>query len=108
MPLLDSPGPPLLIDCLTLWLSRTMDALDIWSDLSRADLVEREIVELGEAWSGTARVVVAVSNDVGSGVVPADAGTRLFRDLMGRLNTTISLRSDTALWTIAGRTLRLT
>lgn len=108
VPLLDSPGPPLLIDCLTLWLSRTMDALDIWSDLSRADLVEREIVGLGEAWSGTARVVVAVSNDVGSGVVPADAGTRLFRDLMGRLNTTISLRSDTALWTIAGRTLRLT
>jgi adenosylcobinamide kinase / adenosylcobinamide-phosphate guanylyltransferase len=108
VPLLDSPGPPLLIDCLTLWLSRTMDALDIWSDLSRAGLVEHEIARLGEAWSRTARVVVAVSNDVGSGVVPADAGTRLFRDLMGRLNTTISLRSDTALWTIAGRTLPLT
>ena len=44
---------------------------------------------------------------MGSGVVPADAGTRLFRDLMGRLNTTISLRSTTALWTIAGRTLPL-
>lgn len=108
VPLLDSPGPPLLIDCLTLWLSRTMDALDIWSDLSRADLVDAEIARLGEAWSGTPRVVVAVSNDVGSGVVPADAGTRLFRDLMGRLNTTISLRSTTALWTIAGRTLPLT
>ena len=33
VPLLDAAGPPLLIDCLTLWLSRTMDALDIWSDL---------------------------------------------------------------------------
>jgi adenosylcobinamide kinase / adenosylcobinamide-phosphate guanylyltransferase len=108
VPLLGSPGPPLLIDCLTLWLSRTMDALDIWSDLSRAELVELEIARLGEAWSGTSRMVVAVSNDVGSGVVPADAGTRLFRDLMGRLNTTISLRSDAALWTIAGRTLPLT
>jgi len=41
-------------------------------------------------------------------VVPADAGTRLFRDLMGRLNTTISLRSDHVLWTVAGRTLSLT
>ncbi|MFG1812627.1 bifunctional adenosylcobinamide kinase/adenosylcobinamide-phosphate guanylyltransferase [Kribbella sp. NPDC049174] len=108
VPLLDSAGPPLLIDCLTLWLSRTMDALDIWSDLSRAGLVEQEIARLAEAYSRTPRVVVAVSNDVGSGVVPADAGTRLFRDLMGRLNTTISLRSDTALWTIAGRTLPLT
>jgi adenosylcobinamide kinase/adenosylcobinamide-phosphate guanylyltransferase len=108
VPLLDSPGPPLLIDCLTLWLSRTMDALDIWSDLSRADLVDVEIARLADSWSQTPRRAVAVSNDVGSGVVPADAGTRLFRDLMGRLNTTISLNSTTALWTIAGRTLPLT
>jgi adenosylcobinamide kinase/adenosylcobinamide-phosphate guanylyltransferase len=108
VPLLDSPGPPLLIDCLTLWLSRTMDALDIWSDLSRAELVEERIAQLAESWTQTPRRVVAVSNDVGSGVVPADAGTRLFRDLMGRLNTIISLNSTTALWTIAGRTLPLT
>jgi len=108
VPLLDSAGPPMLIDCLTLWLSRTMDALDLWSDLGRAELVEQEIDRLAEAWSRTTRVVVAVSNDVGSGVVPADAGTRLFRDLMGRLNTAVSLRSDLVLWTIAGRTLPLT
>jgi len=108
VPLLESAGPPLLIDCLTLWLSRTMDALDIWSDLSRAGLVEERIAELADAWSRTPRLVVAVSNDIGSGVVPADPGTRLFRDLMGRLNTTISLASDQVLWTIAGRTLPLT
>jgi adenosylcobinamide kinase/adenosylcobinamide-phosphate guanylyltransferase len=108
VPLLEADGPPLLIDCLTLWLSRTMDALDIWTDLTRADAVEQRIAELAEAWSATSRVVVAVSNDIGSGVVPADAGTRLFRDLMGRLNTTISLASDQVLWTIAGRTIPLT
>ena len=106
--LLDADGPPLLIDCLTLWLSRTMDALDIWSDLSRAGLVEQRIADLADAWIRTTRLVVAVSNDIGSGVVPADAGTRLFRDLMGRLNTTISLASDQVLWTIAGRTRPLT
>ena len=108
VPLLESAGPPLLIDCLTLWLSRTMDALDIWSDLSRAGLIEQRIADLADAWSRTPRMVIAVSNDIGSGVVPADAGTRLFRDLMGRLNTTISLTSDQVLWTIAGRTLPLT
>lgn len=108
VPLLASPGPPLLIDCLTLWLSRTMDALDIWSDLGRAGLVDQAIESLAEAWSSTPRLVVAVSNDVGSGVVPADPGTRLFRDLMGRLNTTISLNSTTVLWTVAGRTVPLT
>jgi adenosylcobinamide kinase/adenosylcobinamide-phosphate guanylyltransferase len=108
VPLLESPGPPLLIDCLTLWLSRTMDDLQVWSDLARADLVEDRIASLAAAWSSTPRHVVAVSNDVGSGIVPADPGTRLFRDLMGRLNTTISLASDQVLWTIAGRTLPLT
>jgi adenosylcobinamide kinase / adenosylcobinamide-phosphate guanylyltransferase len=108
VPLLGSPGPPLLIDCLTLWLSRTMDVADVWSDLDRADLVEQQIADLADAWSTAARRVVAVSNDVGSGIVPADPGTRLFRDLMGRLNTTISLASDQVLWTVAGRTLPLT
>lgn len=108
LPLLESPGPPLLIDCLTLWLSRTMDNVDVWSDLDRAGLVEQQIADLADAWSATARRVVAVSNDVGSGIVPADPGTRLFRDLMGRLNTTISLASDQVLWTVAGRTLPLT
>ncbi|TCC33560.1 bifunctional adenosylcobinamide kinase/adenosylcobinamide-phosphate guanylyltransferase [Kribbella sindirgiensis] len=108
VPLLASSGSPLLIDCLTLWLSRTMDSVDVWSDLSRAGLVEQRITELADAWATTARRVVAVSNDVGSGIVPADPGTRLFRDLMGRLNTTISLTSDQVLWTVAGRTLPLT
>lgn len=108
VPLLATPGPPLLIDCLTLWLSRTMDAVDVWSDLQRADEVEQQIAALADAWSATPRRVVAVSNDVGSGIVPADPGTRLFRDLMGRLNTTISLSSDQVLWTIAGRTIPLT
>ncbi|MDX3000048.1 bifunctional adenosylcobinamide kinase/adenosylcobinamide-phosphate guanylyltransferase [Kribbella solani] len=108
VPLLESAGPPLLIDCLTLWLSRTMDAVGVWSDLSRTDLVEQRITALADAWSATPRRVVAVSNDVGSGIVPADPGTRLFRDLMGRLNTTISLASDQVLWTVAGRTLPLT
>ena len=108
VPLLESAGPPLLIDCLTLWLSRTMDDTNVWSDLSMADHVEQQIAELADAWSTTPRRVVAVSNDVGSGIVPADPGTRLFRDLMGRLNTTISLASTQVLWTIAGRTLPLT
>ncbi|MEU4198294.1 bifunctional adenosylcobinamide kinase/adenosylcobinamide-phosphate guanylyltransferase [Kribbella sp. NPDC026611] len=108
VPLLETDGPPLLIDCLTLWLSRTMDEVDVWTDLTRAPLVDARIDALTAAWSATPRRVVAVSNDVGSGIVPADPGTRLFRDLMGRLNTTISLTSDTVLWTVAGRTLPLT
>ena len=107
VPLLDSPGPPLLVDCLTLWLARTMDAHDIWADPSRATEVEKAIEDLAQAWTRTTRLVVAVSNEVGSGVVPADPGTRLFRDLMGRLNTTIAHHSTTVLLCTAGRTTAL-
>lgn len=107
VPLLQNSGPPLLIDCLTLWLARTMDECAVWDDLSRAAAVEKRIEDLATAWTTTPRLVVAVSNDVGSGVVPADAGTRLFRDLMGRVNTTISHHSDTVLWSVAGRTVAL-
>ncbi|WP_020387618.1 bifunctional adenosylcobinamide kinase/adenosylcobinamide-phosphate guanylyltransferase [Kribbella catacumbae] len=107
VPLLESPGPPLLIDCLTLWLARTMDDCAVWDDLSRAAAVEKRIGELAAAWAATTRLVVAVSNEVGSGVVPADAGTRLFRDLMGRVNAAVSQSSDSVLWCVAGRTIAL-
>lgn len=107
VPLLDSPGPPLLIDCLTLWLARTMDACEVWSTPARVTEVEERIDALAAAWSGTRRRVVAVSNEVGAGVVPAEAGTRLYRDLMGRVNTTIARHSDTVLWCVAGRTVVL-
>jgi adenosylcobinamide kinase/adenosylcobinamide-phosphate guanylyltransferase len=107
VPLLETAGPPLLIDCFTLWLSRTMDACEVWTDHSRAAEVEKRIEQLADAWSATSRLVVAVSNEVGSGVVPADAGTRLYRDLMGRVNATLARRSETVLWCVAGRTVAL-
>jgi adenosylcobinamide kinase/adenosylcobinamide-phosphate guanylyltransferase len=107
VPLLESAGPPLLIDCLTLWLARVMDEHEVWADHARVTAVETRIEELAEAWSRTARTVVAVSNEIGSGVVPADAGTRLYRDLMGRLNATIARHSDTVLWCVAGRVVTL-
>jgi adenosylcobinamide kinase/adenosylcobinamide-phosphate guanylyltransferase len=107
VPLLEASGPPLLVDCLTLWLSRTMDACEVWEHPARATEVEKRIEELAAAWSRTTRAVVAVSNEVGSGVVPASASVRLFRDLMGRVNTTIAHRSDSVLWCVAGRVTAL-
>jgi adenosyl cobinamide kinase/adenosyl cobinamide phosphate guanylyltransferase len=51
--------------------------------------------------------VVAVSNEVGSGVVPATASGRRFRDELGRLNAAVAAASDEVLLVVAGRTLRL-
>lgn len=100
-------GPALLIDCLTLWLTRTMDACDIWTTPTRLPEVEQHMATLVQAWSQTAREVIAVSNEVGSGVVPATPSGILFRDLMGRLNTALAQSSDQVLLTTAGRTTPL-
>lgn len=103
VPLLTTDGPPLLIDCLTLWLTRTMDACEVWTDPTRVTEVERHMTGLAEAWSSSPREVIAVSNDVGAGVVPGTASGVVFRDLMGRLNTAVAHRADQVLWCLAGR-----
>jgi adenosylcobinamide kinase/adenosylcobinamide-phosphate guanylyltransferase len=51
--------------------------------------------------------VIAVSSEVGLGVVPASAAGRVFRDRLGRLNSAIAAVSDEVALVVAGRLLRL-
>lgn len=108
--LLETDGGPLLVDCLTLWLTRTMDAQDCWTAegwaAGAAGLAE-ETTRLLEALATTGREVVLVTNEVGQGVVPADPGTRRFVDEMGALNTRVAQVADDVVWCVAGRTVRL-
>lgn len=113
LPLLagDAGEAALLIDCLALWLTDAMDAVGAWNDEVWANGGQRElrarIDELAAAWRATRRTVVAVSNEVGSGVVPATASGRRFRDEMGRLNTLIANESEHVLLVVAGQALAL-
>ena len=50
---------------------------------------------------------VVVSNEVGLGIVPADADSRSYRDLLGRINATWAAAADRALLMVAGRALAL-
>jgi len=108
---LRSPGPPVLIDCLTLWLARALELLGAWQDGADFARVERELEDeyqrIVEAWRATERIVVAVTNEVGSGVVPeTPAGVR-FRDLLGRFNALLAAESEQVLWCVAGRVVTL-
>jgi adenosylcobinamide kinase / adenosylcobinamide-phosphate guanylyltransferase len=106
VPLLSEDGPPLLIDCLALWLTHAMDAVGAWDDGRWA---ESGAAELGErigallaAVRRTRRTVVAVSNEAGSGVVPATAAGRRFRDELGRLNAGFAAECEHVLLVVAG------
>lgn len=108
--LLGEPGGPLLVDCLTLWLTRMMDRAaawdEVWTPESRGALAAAT-TELTAALRATSRDVVLVTNEVGQGVVPATASGRRFRDEMGVLNTAVADLCDDVLWCMAGRVVRL-
>jgi adenosyl cobinamide kinase/adenosyl cobinamide phosphate guanylyltransferase len=113
-PVLKSADPaPVLLDCLSLWLARVMDECGAWTDDpggagggGNAALAART-GQLLDAWRATSRLVVAVSNEVGSGIVPATASGRLYRDALGRLNAQVAAGSDEVWFCTAGLPRRL-
>ncbi len=68
---------PVLIDCLTLWLSNILLAeRDVKADIERLRL---QLAETGPA-------IVLVSGEVGAGIVPDNALARAYRDNVGLMN----------------------
>ena len=86
-------GRPVLVDCLTLWLSNLMMA---------GDDIDEATDELVRALDGLASPVVFVSNEVGLGIVPDTPLGRSFRDAQGRLNMRMAERADRVILMAAG------
>ncbi|MGW4240121.1 bifunctional adenosylcobinamide kinase/adenosylcobinamide-phosphate guanylyltransferase [Streptomyces sp. NPDC004749] len=111
VPLLAAEGPPLLIDCLSLWLTDAMDRVNAWDDAAWSGGGEKALrertAELVTAVRETRRTLVAVTNEVGSGVVPATASGRRFRDELGRLNARVADECEHVLMVVAGQTTTL-
>lgn len=98
----------MLVDCLTTWLAGVMDECGVWTDQPGADARLAGAVEsLLAAWSTTRRRVVAVSNEVGGGIVPATPSGRRFRDEMGILNARVAAGSQRVWLVTAGLPQRL-
>lgn len=97
---------PVLLDCLGTWLTARMDRHQAW-DGGLLSAVWADIDDLLAAWRDRRLATVAVSNEVGSGVVPATASGRVFRDMLGVLNARIAAESDRVVLMVAGRPLRL-
>ncbi|PBB25823.1 MULTISPECIES: bifunctional adenosylcobinamide kinase/adenosylcobinamide-phosphate guanylyltransferase [unclassified Mesorhizobium] len=89
---------PVLVDCLTLWLTNHMLAdHDVGAECRRlADVLSRP----RGPW-------FVVSNEVGQGIVPDNALARRFRDDAGRLNQQVAAIADTVLLMVAGLPLKV-
>lgn len=88
----------ILIDCLTLWLSNLMH---------HGRDVDAETRKLIDALSGAAVPVIAVSNEVGMGLVPETPLGRSFRDAQGALNQRVAAAVDDVVFVAAGLPLAL-
>jgi adenosyl cobinamide kinase/adenosyl cobinamide phosphate guanylyltransferase len=86
-----------VVDCLTLWV---------------ANLLEAQIAGIEEQAADAAAIAagkrtIAVSNEVGLGVVPATPLGRHYRDVLGRVNAAWADAAEATLLVVAGRALPL-
>ncbi|WP_283133809.1 bifunctional adenosylcobinamide kinase/adenosylcobinamide-phosphate guanylyltransferase [Rhizohabitans arisaemae] len=103
VPLLRESAGPLLVDGLGTWVTAVFDRYGGWDG---ADCSTR-LAELVEAWRNSAARVVAVSDEVGLGVVPSTASGGLFRDALGRLNQRLAAESEETALVVAGKVVEL-
>jgi adenosyl cobinamide kinase/adenosyl cobinamide phosphate guanylyltransferase len=92
-------GACVVVDCLSLWVANV-----IASDPSEIEREAASVAELAATRPGT---TIAVTNEVGLGVVPATPLGRAYRDVLGRVNAIWAEAAADAFLVVAGRTLRL-
>ena len=90
-----------IVDCLTLWVS----------NLLLAGVGEEQIAERARAAAEIAAArpapVVAITNEVGWGIVPANELARVYQDALGRTNQCWAAAAARSLLLVAGRAVQL-
>jgi adenosylcobinamide kinase/adenosylcobinamide-phosphate guanylyltransferase len=84
-----------LVDCMTTWLGNLMH-------------YQRDILAMkDELLASVSGNEVLVTNEVGMGIIPVDASTRLYVEELGRLNAALAQRADQVIFMVAGLPLVL-
>jgi adenosylcobinamide kinase/adenosylcobinamide-phosphate guanylyltransferase len=90
-----APGETAILDCLSLWVANAFAARQAPDDAALRAAVARD------------GLTIAVSNEVGMGIVPDNALAREYRDVLGRVNAEWVGAADEAYLVVAGRTVTL-
>jgi adenosylcobinamide kinase / adenosylcobinamide-phosphate guanylyltransferase len=101
-------GGAVLVDSVTTWVAALMAETGVWGDEPGAlDRLAARCDALVNAWTMTPAHVVAVSDEVGLGVVPETRSGRLFRDVLGEVNQRLAGTADEVWFVVAGLPQRL-
>jgi adenosylcobinamide kinase/adenosylcobinamide-phosphate guanylyltransferase len=106
-------GDCVLVDCVTLWISNLLlaafgDGEPAASELDAATATITALAtKLADWCAAVDGDVIAVSNEVGAGVVPTYALGRAFRDALGAVNRVLAARADQVYSMSAGLALEL-
>jgi adenosylcobinamide kinase/adenosylcobinamide-phosphate guanylyltransferase len=106
-----------LVDSITTWVAALMDQTGVWDTADPggahaaegaggADAALERLAArcdaLVDSWLMTPAHVVAVSDEVGLGVVPETRAGRLFRDTLGTVNQRLAATADEVWFVVAG------
>ena len=91
----------LVVDCLSLWVANVLEA-----GREEAD-IEEEASAAAAAAAERFAPTVAVSNEVGLGIVPMSPVGRRYRDVLGRVNASWAAAAAETAFVMAGRVLPL-
>jgi adenosyl cobinamide kinase/adenosyl cobinamide phosphate guanylyltransferase len=94
-----------IVDCVTVWLANLLWKHSTLDTNSQQEIILSAVLKLAEASRG--RYVIAVSNEVGHGIVPENTIARRFRDLQGMANQLLAREARTVVLVVAGLPLFL-
>jgi adenosyl cobinamide kinase/adenosyl cobinamide phosphate guanylyltransferase len=95
------PAAFVVVDCLTLWVANLLE------QGADDEQVARRAAAAAALAAARAAPTLAVSNEVGSGIVPAAPLARRYRDLLGEVNASWAEAAERSLLLVAGRALPL-
>jgi adenosylcobinamide kinase/adenosylcobinamide-phosphate guanylyltransferase len=103
-----------LLDCITLMVTNIiMEKESDWQNINESEVlgieqdIKREIEKLIEFIEYSDGLFIAVTNEVGMGIVPENKLSRAFRDVAGRANQMLAKVADEVYLCVSGIPLKI-
>lgn len=97
-----SNAPAVIVDCLTLWLSNVLLQAEPEGTAAMEDQLRLQIGRLARAVQIYPGMIILVTNEVGSGIVPEYPLGRIYRDWAGMMNQRLAEICDEVFLVTAG------